>query len=193
VTTEGRRIIGESLRTNETFLRDLRRFFDAPTELLSAVADRIKLNIYEPLSGADADELSSRFGWNTRDLRRVATSLVYLRRRLIDTRRSPMDAISEIRNLLDQQDLAKGREDEIADVLSYSEGEREEVLTIRAFSDMPTFLNARFRPTFLTAGPSSAKLLGGYIWTISYRNVEGEERSVTIGSLRQRSDVLKSS
>lgn len=161
-------IITEPIRSNESFLRDLRRFFDAPSELLIALDDRIKLNLYEPLSDADTEELSSRFEWKTGDLRRVATAIVYLKQRLIDTNLTPMDSIAESRSLLDQEDLAKEREEEIVRVLSYSKDERGEVLAIEAFTGIPTFLNTRFRPSFLTVGDSSTELAGGYLWTISY-------------------------
>jgi hypothetical protein len=181
VATEGERLIWESLSTNKTFLRDLRRFFDVPTELLKAVADRVKMHPVKPLSDADAGELASRFERRTEDIQRIASLMVYLRQRLIDTGRGPMDVIAESRSLLDQEDLAKGREDEIASVLSYSEDEREEVLAIEAFAGGPAFLSTRLRPSLLPVASSGTELAGGYLWTITYLNAEGEQRSITIG------------
>lgn len=174
-------IISEPIRSHEAFLDDLRRLFNAPSDLLSTLADRIKPNLYEPLSDEDANELSNRFTWKVEELRGTATAIVYLRQRLIETGQSPTDAIVESRSLLDQQDLAKAREDEIADVLSYSEYEREESLAIDAFTGIPTFMNARLRPSFLTTRSYGPKLASGYLWTISYLDGEGEQRSITIG------------
>ncbi len=175
------RLILEPLRTSDSFLRDLRLFFDTPTELLRVVAKRTGLSLYEPLFDADTDELSDQFEWRAEDIRRVAALIIFLRQRLIDTGRNPMDAIAESRGLLDQEDLAIGREEEIASVLSYSADEREEALALEAFSGGPAFLSTRIRPSLLPVETPGVELVGNYLWTISYLNAEGEQRSVTIG------------
>lgn len=156
-------------------------FFAAPTELLRAIASETKAHPYVTLSDAEAEQLADRFGETAENLQRIAALLLFLKQRLIDTRQEPTTAISESRVLLENEDLARGHEEEIMSILSYSKDELEEALVVQAFSGGPAFLDTRIRPSLFPVNPFDAGLVGGYLWTISYLNAEGEQRSVTMG------------
>lgn len=181
MTAENEPLIQGRIRTNKTFLRDLRRFFDTPTALLKTVADRTGSYPYSSLSDVDADELASQFEVQAEDVRHIAAILLFLKERLTETGEEPSEVVRQSRDLLDQEDLAKGHEDEIAGILSYSKEEREEALVIQALAEGPVFLNTQLRPSLLATTPSSTEIVGGYLWTVSYLNAEGEQRSITIG------------
>jgi len=152
-----------------------------PTALLQTLARETKAYPYTALSDAEAEELANRYRETAEDLRRVAAVLLFLKQRLIDTGQEPLVAVAEGRELLGRQDIAEGREEEIASVLSYSRDEREEALAVRAFSGGPAFLSTRIRPSLLPVESAGVELVGSYLWTISYLNAEGEQRTVTIG------------
>jgi hypothetical protein len=181
MAVENEHLIWGPLRSNESFHHDLRRFFEAPAEILENIAERTKILPYKSLSESEAQELSDNFEWQTEELQRIAAILLLLRQRLLDTGLDPMEALSESRGILDIEDLAKGREDEFANILSYSEEDREESLAIQAFSSGPAFLDVRLLPSLIPVSSSDTELVGTYVWTISYLNAEGEQRSVTIG------------
>lgn len=159
----------------------MQRFFDVPTSLLQDIADKTGLYPYGSLSDTDADEIARQFEEQTEDVQHLAAILLFLKERLTETGQNPLEAVREGRNLLGQEDLAKDREDEIANVLSYSKEEREEALIVQALSEGPVFLNTQFRPSLLAAASSGTEVVGGYLWTISYLNAEGEQRAITIG------------
>jgi hypothetical protein len=179
--TEDERLIPEPLRTNEYFLHDLRLLFDVPPEVLATIAANTKAYPYSTLSEAQAKDLANRFGMQSEDLERLAATLLYLKGRLIDIGQEPMALVAESRDVLNQDDLARGREDEISRVISYSSREQQEALTIRAFTNGPAFVSARFLPCLLPATPSGTGLVGGYLWTITHADADGNQRSITIG------------
>lgn len=178
---EGENLVWEPLRSNESFLDDLRQFFAAPTELLKVIAQRTKVHPYVPLSNTESEELAGEYDETAVNLQRISAVLLFLKQRLIDTGQELEAAVAEFRELLENKDLIAGREEEIMDILSYSKEEREEALVVQAFSGGPAFLDTRIRPSLLPVSVSSDELVGGYLWTISYLNAEGEQRSVTVG------------
>lgn len=181
MAAESEHLIQGAIRTNKSFLRDLRRFFDAPTALLRAIANKTGSYPYVALSDTNADELARQFDEQTEDVQHIAALLLFLKERLVEEGKKPLDAVVEGQILLADQNLARGREDEVADVLSYSKAEREEALALQALAEGPVFLNVQLRPSLLAATPSGTEVVGGYLWTISYLNAEGEQRSITIG------------
>lgn len=178
---ENELLIWGALRGNESFRRDLQRFFEAPTGLLRSIANTTKTQPYETLSEAEAEELADKFDWQVEELKRTVATFLLLKQRVVDTNRDPKEVLTESRDILGLDNLAEGREDEFADLFSYSEEELEESFAIRAFSGGPAFLSTRMLPTLLPIAPSGAELVAAYLWTISYVNAEGEQRSVTIG------------
>lgn len=178
---ENERLIWGSLRSSEPFRHDLQRFFEAPPEVLKSIAERTEVQPYKTLSELEAEELANNFGWQTEELYRTAAILLLLQQRLLDTGQNPMMALAESQDILGMDNLAEGHEDEFASVLSYSEEDREESLAIRAFSGGPAFLDVRLLPSLVPVMSSDTELVGAYLWTISYLNAEGEQRSVTIG------------
>lgn len=152
-----------------------------PADLLNNIAERISLQPYKTLSEADAEELANRFKYGSEELQRTSAVLLLLKQRLIDTNSPPLEAVVQGRNLLGEDGLAKDTESEFVNVLSYSHEEREESLAIKAFAGGPAFLDLGILPSLLPATSSGTEFTAAYLWTISYLNAEGEQRSITIG------------
>ena len=188
---ENERLIPGPLSHNDVFVHDLRLFLTAPIAVLRAIGDRVTVQPPKLLSETEMNDLVSTFDMQPEELQSIAANVLFFKQRLIGTGRDPVDAVYESRNLLGQSDLAEGREDEIADVLSYSQEERENYFAVQAFTGGPAFLGTRLLPSLLPAAYSGMGLVGAYYWTISYLSAEAEQRSITIGMTPGDLDLLE--
>ena len=170
-------VISEDLRENEAFLNDLRVFAKTEVDVLVAVLEHNKEYMHRILIPEESIRaIADRYDLDYRDLRKATRVMGYVRSTAMEKSASPTEVVEEIRNVLSDVSLT-GDEQRYMELFQYTDKEEEAAKAWVAFSIGSTYLDSNICPAFLPASGAESRLVGGFIWSLTYLDSQRETRT----------------
>ncbi|MCP1727262.1 hypothetical protein J2T60_001227 [Natronospira proteinivora] len=187
MTTREDHLIPEPLRSDESFLKDLQRFKEAPVELLWELRGNDIAQPRKP-SGTRLEELASKYQMDDAEVFSIYMIANLILSRLTKEEHDPSEVVSEIGALL-EEDIED--HDELRKFFCLSEEEKQDALDVRALDFGAAYLSSDLRPMFVPVSENDNRMVAGFLMSLEYITSEREKSSVTFALTRKELKQLK--
>lgn len=171
-------IIPPSLRARDSFIQDLKVFSELSVACLKALSDAVAQS-NGIVTVKEAEKIAREFEQDPAKAVSAVALFHFLRQRAAKTGATSTEIFEEITQLLKPEKLVidKG----VETLFELSEVDRSEVLAKDSFSVGSTYLASQIKPALMRADDTAKTVVGGFIFTISYGDHDGTDRSFTFG------------